>query len=261
VSLAPDAGPDPRQRFSDRVGDYVRYRPGYPPAAMDWVARRAGLGAGSPVADIGSGTGIFTGLLLAIGATVFAVEPNDAMRAAAEAALGDRPNFRSIPGSAEETGLPAHSVGLVTCAQAFHWFDVPRTRLEFTRILRPGGWCALIWNSARIGASAFAQGYEAIKETYGIDFQQIRHEGRVRDERCDQLYGAGRWELHSFDSAQPLDLAGLKGRLRSSSYAPKEGHASHAPMMEALSRLFEATQVEGKVTMSYSTNVYLGQLR
>ena len=260
MNPSPAAGPDPRERFTDRVGDYVRYRPGYPPAAIDLIARRAGLAAGSQAADIGSGTGIFTGLLLATGATVFAVEPNDAMRSAAEAALGDRPNFRSVRGSAEATGLPAQSVGLVTCAQAFHWFDVPRARREFTRILPPGGWCALIWNSARIGDSPFARGYERIKETYGSDFQRVRHEGAIRDERCDQLYGAGRWELHSFDSAQHLDLPGLKGRLLSSSYAPKEGHPAYAPMMEAVARLFHETQDEGRVTMSYATKVYLGNL-
>jgi SAM-dependent methyltransferase len=246
----PAAAPDPRQRFSDRVGDYVRYRPGYPAAAVDLVARRAGIGEGSPVADIGSGTGIFTGLLLATGATVFAVEPNDAMRAAAESALGGRANFRSIRGSAEETGLPAQSVGLVTCAQAFHWFDVPRARREFARILTPGGWCALVWNSAQVGDSAFARGYEAIKEAYGRDFQRVRHEGRVRDERCDQLYGAGRWELRSFASAQHLDLEALKGRLLSSSYAPKEGEPAHAPMMASLARLFDETQIQGRVTMT-----------
>jgi len=250
---------DPRQRFTDRVDDYVRYRPDYPAAVCSFLAGKAGLGRGSWVADIGAGTGIFTRQLLDTGASVYAVEPNDAMRAAAVAAIGGRPGFRSLPGSAEATGLPDRSVDLITCAQSFHWFDVARSRREFGRILTPAGWCALVWNTAQDEASEFMRGYRAIRQS--VDPAQAHHDRGRRDARCDELYGAGRWERHGFDHAQTLDFAALCGRLMSASYAPREGHPARAPLMTALRQLFERCQDErGRVTLTYVTQLYVGRL-
>ena len=94
-------GARPTERFSDRVAAYVRCRPGYPDAVGATLAAQAGLGRGSVVADVGSGTGILTSLFLRLGCDVFAVEPNAAMRAAAEEQLADMPGFHSIQGTAE----------------------------------------------------------------------------------------------------------------------------------------------------------------
>src|SRR5580704_17335722 len=138
---------DPKERFSSRVDDYVRYRPGYPAALYAWLAAEGRLDAGSVVVDVGSGTGILSrGLLESGGARVVGVEPNAAMRAAAERSLAGQPRFESVDASAEATGLPAASADLVIAAQAFHWFDPPRARVEFARILRPSGLVALVWN-------------------------------------------------------------------------------------------------------------------
>src|SRR5437899_1233764 len=131
------------ERFTDRVADYVRFRPHYPPAVFAELRDRLGLGAGSSVADVGSGTGISARPLLEMGCTVFAVEPNAAMRSAAEQWLGDFPRFQSIAGTAEATTLAEHSVDAVVAAQAFHWFDAASARREFQRILKPRGWVAL----------------------------------------------------------------------------------------------------------------------
>jgi ubiquinone/menaquinone biosynthesis C-methylase UbiE len=131
--------PDPTQRFSSRVENYVKYRPGYPPAILDLLRDKCGLTSASTVADIGSGTGILTGLLLKSGARVFGVEPNPDMRAAGERLLAGQANFTSLAGTAEATTLPAQSVGIITAGQAFHWFDREPTRREFQRILQPGG--------------------------------------------------------------------------------------------------------------------------
>jgi SAM-dependent methyltransferase len=247
------------QRFSDRVADYVRYRPSYPGTLLDYLAAHAGLGAGLPVADIGSGTGIFTRLLLNAGAKVFAVEPNQAMRGAAESELAGRAGFSSVDGTAEKTNLPPASVSLITCAQAFHWFDPARTRAEFMRILVPAGWCALIWNTSIVKGDAFAEGYEAIKSGFGTDFHQIRHENIHVAERFGAFFGNQDWEKRVFENFQDLDWEGLKGRLLSSSYAPKEGLPGHAPMMAELQSLFNRCQKQGSVRMSYATELFLGQ--
>jgi len=261
ITSAPDSSdPNPLRRFSNRVGEYVRYRPGYPPGVVRLLRKRAGLAATSIVADVGSGTGIFTRLLLETGATVFAVEPNDAMRGAAEGQFRDRARFVSVKGTAEATGLGDHSVSLVTCAQSFHWFEPAGTRREFGRILTRDGWCALIWNTAVVGGTDFAAGYERIKEEFGTDFQSVRHEGLERTGRIDAFLGSAGWTKETFANSQTLDFEGLKGRLLSSSYAPKEGHPRHEPMMKALGELFDRCHEAGAVRMDYNTEVFLGRL-
>jgi len=212
------------------------------------------------VADVGSGTGIFTRLLLGTGAKVFAVEPNDAMRNAAEAELGAHANFVSVKGTAEATGLKDNSVSLVTCAQAFHWFDPAAARLEFRRILVADGWCALIWNTAVVGGTDFAAGYERIKEEFGTDFRRVRHETIEMSGRFDAFFGAGRWVKECFGNFQTLDFEGLKGRLLSSSYAPREGHARHGEMMAALRELYDRCRDGALVRMDYRTELFLGRL-
>jgi SAM-dependent methyltransferase len=242
------------------VEDYVRYRPGYPAGLIRALRSKAGLAQTSVVADVGSGTGIFTRLLLDEGARVFAVEPNDTMRGAAEAELRSRANFVSVKGTAEATGLEDHSVSLVTCAQAFHWFDPAGTRREFRRILAAGGWCALIWNTAIAGGSDFSIGYERIKEQFGTDFRRVRRESVGAAGRLDAFFGAGGWGKECFGNSQTMDFEGLRGRLLSSSYAPKEGHPRHGPMMGALQELFERCRREGVVRMDYTTELFLGRM-
>jgi ubiquinone/menaquinone biosynthesis C-methylase UbiE len=227
---------------------------------IDFLGARAGLSRGRAVADVGSGTGIFTRLLVATGATVYAVEPNDAMRAAAEAELGASANFISVKGTAEATGLADHSVSLVTCAQAFHWFDPVGTRREFGRILVPGGWGAVIWNTPVLGEDEFGRGYEKIKSDFGTDFDRVRHEQIEKTSRFDTFFGAGRWQKRSFSNFQTLNFTGLKGRVHSSSYMPKATHPTYAAMIAAVQELFDRCQKGGVVRMDYETELFLGQL-
>src|SRR5437870_2796600 len=140
----------PKERFSRRVENYVKYRPGYPGAVLDWLRQHCGLTADWVIADIGSGTGFLAELFLKNGNRVFGTEPNSEMRAAGETLLKKYSRFVSVDGSAEATGLDSSSVDLITAGQAFHWFDRPRARQEFERILKPGGWAALVWNERLI---------------------------------------------------------------------------------------------------------------
>ena len=165
--------PDPTQRFSSRVENYVRFRPGYPPAVLDVLRAECALTRDSVVADVGSGTGIFSEFLLGAGCTVLGVEPNDEMRRAAEGTLARQTRFRSVPGTAEATTLPERSVDLVTAAQAFHWFDRARTRAEFRRILKPRGWTALVWNDRQLDSTPFLRGYEALLQRFGTDYLAV----------------------------------------------------------------------------------------
>src|SRR5438876_11309524 len=150
---------DATQRFSARVEDYARYRPGYPPGVIQLLKTECGLSAESVVADVASGTGIFTRMLLENRCRVFGVEPNVEMRHAAEEFMAGHARFKSLNGTAESTTLPNHSVDIITASQAAHWFDPSKERQEFVRILKPGGWTVLMWKDRGIHACRFSREY------------------------------------------------------------------------------------------------------
>lgn len=248
---------DPTARFSDRVENYVKYRPGYPPAVLSFLAEAAGLTPASIVADVGSGTGISSKLLLDHGNAVFGVEPNREMRAAAERLLSACANFRSIDGTAEATTLPAGSIDLVVAGQAFHWFDPAAAGAEFRRILRPGGRVALMWNCRLTNDTPFLEAYERLLLEYATDYADVRHEN-AEDEAVGPFFGPGGFREANFPNRQSFDFDGLHGRLLSSSYAPPPGHPRHEPMMKALRDLYDRFQSAGRVEFLYRTNVYVG---
>ncbi len=167
---------DATQRFSSRVSNYVRYRPGYPSAVLELLKHDCRLTPSAVIADVASGTGIFTRLLLENGNRVFAVEPNPEMRQAAEELLAGFPKFTSVSGSAEATTLAEHGVDFVTAAQAAHWFDREKARREFVRILKPGGWAVLLWNERLTDTTPFLRDYEKLLLTFATDYQEVRHE-------------------------------------------------------------------------------------
>lgn len=248
----------PTERFSSRVDNYARYRPSYPPPAIELLRERCGLAPGAVVADLGSGTGLLTELLLKSGAEVFAVEPNDGMRAAAEAALGRYPHFRSVKGSAEASTLPPASVDLVVAGQAFHWFDPGRARIEALRVSRLGAWAALLWNERPPEATAFLADYEALLHRHAPEYARITA-SRADVGTMRAFFGVV-MEVGTFTNQQVLDFEGLKGRLMSSSYAPEPGAADHEPMIALLREVFDRHERDGRIVMPYSTLVYFAQL-
>lgn len=243
-------------RFTDRVADYVRYRPDYPPALLAWLAGQ-GMAQAAKVADIGAGTGISSKLFLDAGHEVVAVEPNAAMREAAITWLGTNPRFSAVDGSAEATTLADAAVDLVSAAQAFHWFDQQAVKPEWRRILRPGGLVAVFWNSRRLTGTPFLEGYERLLLEYGLDYSSVS-ERYGDDEHMRRWFGAGLRAMAYFPHTQRLDFAALRGRLLSSSYAPRAGQAGHAPMLDALARLFDETAIDGHVDFDYDTRVFAG---
>ncbi len=246
------------ERFSNRVDDYAKYRPSYPADILRLLVSQAGLRPGATVADVGSGTGIFTRLLLDFGATVYAVEPNEKMRATAETDLNGYSTFHSRNGTAENTLLADHSVDLITAAQAFHWFDPSRAKQEFQRILRPGGTVALIWN-AREDATPFLRAYDDLLKMYATDYAHVNHRG-LAEETLAAFFGTGGYQLEAFDNQQIFDFDGVKGRMLSSSYVPKEDHPNHQPLMTGVREIFDRYNTAGTVAFIYRTKVYYGKV-
>jgi SAM-dependent methyltransferase len=244
-------------RFSDRVSDYVKYRPGYPSQVVDYLRDRCGLNSKSVIADIGSGPGNLARLFVELGCEVFAVEPNAPMREAGEQLLGSSPGYQSIDGTAEGTRLPSHAIDLITVGQAFHWFDWPRAKSEFVRIFRPGGWVVLLWNERLTDSTPFLREYEALLLQYGTDYKEVRHEQSYNN--ISDFFD-GRFDEAAFPNQQLVDFDGLRGRLLSSSYVPSPEDPRCAPMLHDLQGLFDKHQRGDRVSIDYKTKLYCGQL-
>lgn len=247
------------QRFTNRVDNYTRYRPGYPDEVLVFLRQEGNLSGHSKIADVGSGTGIFTLLLLNEGYTVFAVEPNQAMRNVADNQLRGNKNYHSINGTAEATNLAAHSVDMIVCAQAFHWFDAQKTKAEFARILKPGGKVALIWNNRQVEADDFFIAYEFLLQQQASDYKRVNHQN-LTEADFNAFFNNGSYQLTKFLNVQVFDLDGLAGRAFSSSYVPAQDTPEGFAFMKQLKEIFDTCQVDGKVTVYYETEVYLGPL-
>jgi len=246
-------------RFSDRVENYARYRPGYPADAVQVLRDECGLRSEHVIADIASGTGIWTRMLLENGNRVFGVEPNAEMRSAGERLLAEFSRFTSVSGTAEATTLPDASVDFVTAAQAAHWFDREGARREFVRILKPGGWVVLLWNERVVDGTPFLRDYEELLLRFGTDYKDVRHE-RTTD-AVNEFFDPAPYQERVFAMRQEFDYAGLEGRLLSSSYAPGPEHAQHKLMLSELRRLFDKYAVDGKVSVDYKTRVFFASVK
>ncbi|HEY5406662.1 MAG TPA: class I SAM-dependent methyltransferase [Ginsengibacter sp.] len=239
-------------RFSNRVEDYVKYRPHYPEQIIEILSHKIGLNQNSIIADIGSGTGISTSLFLHNGNKVFALEPNKEMREAAELAYLKDSNFISVNGTAEKSNLKDVSIDIIFSAQAFHWFNVSETKNEFKRILKPHGHIVLVWN-VRKENDEFQTGYELILKSLP-EYNKVTHRN-ISDKEIVDFFAPKTFEKTSLSNFQEFNLDGLKGRLKSSSYCPKEG-ARYQRLMSEIDRLFYQFEKEGMIRFEYETIIY-----
>lgn len=249
---------DSTRRFSNRVENYLKYRPSYPPEIIPLLETKCAMTAESVIADLGSGTGFLTELFLKHGNPVFGVEPNAEMRAAGEKVLANYPRFRSLSAKAENTTLQDASVDMIVAGQAFHWFDRDSARPEFVRILKPKGWVVLVWNGYRVESSPLMSAYQDLVVRYGTDYSEVQREIVGCD--VESFYAPGTCKCARFEFQQTFDYEGLKGRLLSASYAPEPDHPEFDAMLGDVRKIFDANQRDGKVFFAYETELYYGQL-
>ncbi len=243
-------------RFSNRVADYVAYRPGYPESIVDFLENDYGLEKGDLIADIGSGTGISSALFLKRGYRVTGIEPNKEMREKSVALLGGDPGFNAVDSTAENTQLPGRSVDAIIAGQAFHWFDRDKARQEFSRILKPGGVVALIWNE-RLTAGEFEGEYDELIVRHAIDYVKVDHRN-IDLEKIKVFFDPAAVELKIFPNHQDFDFNGLEGRLLSSSYMPAKNEPGYEAMSTDLRALFDRYQENGVIRINYDTKVFAG---
>lgn len=249
---------NPLARFSSRVQNYVRYRPGYPAALAGFVEEKLGLASGSVIADVGSGTGKLSELFLEHGYRVIAIEPNDEMREPAEALKERYPDFVNLAGQAESLPLEDRSVQAVMAGQAFHWFDPEKTRGEFARVLAPGGLVMLVWNDRSPDATPFLRAYERLLTERCPEYSEIASR-YANEDVLRGFFGAAGYSEERFYNEQVFDWEGLKGRALSSSYVPASGPEGEAFLSE-LEEIFTQHNEEGRVAFVYTTQLFYGRL-
>lgn len=244
------------ERFSDRVETYRKFRPSYPAALIDYLFCEFPISGESTVADIGSGTGIFCGLLARRGANVIGVEPNAEMRAAAIGAYGADGHFASRDGTAESTGLADSSVDFISVAQAFHWFDREKTKREFQRILKPNGYVFLVWNR-RLTNTDFLREYERILRSEIPEYAEVNH-GNVTEPIISDFIPVD-FRVRRFDNGQEFLRDEFLGRFQSSSYTPPRGTARYEEIERQLIAAFDKYQKNDVVNFNYQTEVFSGR--
>lgn len=250
--------PETSERFSNRVENYVTFRPGYPDEIIDKLRGKIDLTPSSIIADIGSGTGISSELFLRNGNTVYGVEPNAAMREAAGEFLSHYDKFSAIDATAENTTLNEKSVDIITAFQAFHWFDNPEAKLEFKRILKKGGFLCLVWNERQLDSNEFLREYERFLVEYGTDYEKVRHD-QITKESIEATFEKP-FSVFTLSNEQILDFEGLKGRLLSSSYMPSAADMRFGEMTKNLFVLFSRFEEKGKIRIQYDTNIFYGMI-
>lgn len=257
------SGYNPKERFSSRVDDYVKFRPHYPKEIVSFLRERIKLDRYETVADIGSGTGISSLLFLKNNNIVFGVEPNNEMREAAEVFLSEFTNFKSVNGSAENTELIEDSVDLVISGQAFHWFDQEKSKIEFRRILNDKRSAKnlpntiLLWNSRQLDSTPFLREYEKLLLEMAKDYEGIYHENRS-EARITSLFDPNGFEVMTFENDLVYDFTQLKGRVLSSSYSPKSSDSDYKEFLNKLREIFNNFEKNGTIEFRYITKVYYG---
>jgi SAM-dependent methyltransferase len=245
-------------RFSNRVADYVKYRPGYPQELLAYLQEHYGLSTEEVLADIGSGTGISSAYFLEAGYTVTGIEPNKEMREKSAELLEAYLAFKAIDGTAEDTTLAEGSVDVIISGQAFHWFDVEKARVEFKRILKEEKMVVLFWNERRID-SAFEKAYEKLILKHARDYVKVDHRA-IDLKSIQKFFYPGTCELKEFPNFQAFDFDGLKGRLLSSSYMPQRDEKGYEEMLTDLEQLYYLYEEADRIRINYTTKVYVGIL-
>jgi ubiquinone/menaquinone biosynthesis C-methylase UbiE len=243
------------ERFSRKAEAYAKYRPTYPKEIIGILNSQIKFSKDRIVADVGSGTGILSRIFLDNGNFVYGIEPNNEMRSFAEKDLTKYPKFVSLNRLAENTGLPNLSVDLVTAGQALHWFDREKARLEFFRILKPGGYVMIIYNE-RKKQDGMMDDYDAI-----VDRNASKSEAPDIDAPyLEKFFASKDYKEYTVSNEQILDFEGLVGRASSASYLPSKDDPGFDSLVKDLKKLFDSYQKNGSITLQYQTILFLGQI-
>ena len=244
------------ERFSDRVDNYAKYRPGYSEKILGFL-NEYNFSARSIIADVGSGTGKLAELFLKNGNKTYAVEPNTDMRNMSDSLLTKYDNYVSINGTAEKTTLGNASVDFIVVGQAFHWFDAKKTLNEFRRVLKNNGVLVLIWNNRKLNTEFLIE-YDSILKKFSKEYGESSHRN-ISDEVIEKYFSAD-FKKNTIDNHQKFNFIELMGRFSSGSYTPKEGTDEYQNSYNALKKIFHKYKKSGKIIFNYDTKLFTGRI-
>lgn len=244
--------------FSSRVADYVASRPGYPSELFQELVGFCPPGPNVIVADVGAGTGLLTRSLLEKGYRVVAVEPNAEMRQAMDNLLWGKAHYSSMDGHAEELPLDSGSIDLITAAQAFHWFDVDRSRAEWLRVLKPNGLVALIWND-RVFEDPLHAAFDELAAEFGGEKRAALAAYEKERSGVQRLFGATHLKEFCWPYVQHLDESGLLALVFSRSYIPARTTPEGIAVANRIRELFRRFAVNGTIEVRYNTTAVIGR--
>lgn len=248
------------EKFTGKAEIYAKYRPSYPSEYIKYLLGSTGVSDQSIIADIGAGTGIFTGKLLDEDMSVLAVEPNEDMRNVGTTYLSKYPKCTVVNGTAENTTIMDKSVDLITVAQAFHWFDKKVFKKECQRILKSDdNKVALVWNFRNTESVVVKELDKICRE---LCPQYTGFNGGIMNdtEVFNCFFRDGSYEYKVFNNDIIDNLDGFIGRALTSSYAPKQGDAYYDEFIKRLNDLFEAYSIDGLITLSIEARSYIGRV-
>jgi len=242
---------DNTNKFNKKAKDYVKYRPTYPDEFIDYLIKDLKI-KNKIVADIGSGTGKLTELIVNNVKKVYAIEPNKDMRIAAEKILNKNKNFISINGCAEDSKLKNNFIDVIIVAQAFHWFDIKKTMVEFKRILKKNGLLVLVWNT-KIHNTNFLKTQLKILSKYSNKVK-TRNKNSVKKAFPNGYLKKSYWHNQEFD------LKGVLGRISSLSYCPAQNTKQYKIIEKQITNAFNKYSKNGFIKYNYKTNAYIGKI-
>lgn len=250
---------DHTEVFSDKAEIYAKYRPTYPKELVEYI--RNMTSPESVIADIGAGTGIFTGCLAELDCKIVMVEPNEVMLHYGMEFLGNAPKVTFLRASAEATTLSDKSVDIITAAQAFHWFDVKKFKGECQRILKDGGKVLLLWNTA-IDNDPMVEEMNEIHCRYCSGYENrsgVKTPFRGFGESIEAFFES--YETRIYENNLTFTLEGFVGNRLSRSYAPEETDIQYGAFVSALTDFFRRYQKGGIIKLPNITECYVGTVQ
>ena len=247
------------EKFTGKADVYNKFRPTYPSEFIDYLYSEVGFNVDSKIADIGAGTGILSKLLLLRNSNVICVEPNIDMLNVAKRDLIEFPNCSFVKAPAEDTSLDENSIDFITVAQAFHWFDHDKFKIECRRILKSEGKLVLIWNT-------WSKSDELVVEIGKVNQQLCPNfkgdfgGNHSNLESCENFFKGGICDFKVFKNYLSFNEQEFIGSNLSLSFAPKENSENYNEYIIELRKLFDKYGKDGIIVIPNVTRSYAGEI-
>lgn len=240
--------------FNGRADLYAKARPSYAEQLLAVLKKDYCL-ENSIVADVGSGTGIFSKQLLDMKNEVYGVEPNVDMRLKAEQALANYPLFHSVAGGAENTTLPDCSCDFVTVATAFHWFNADLFKKECQRILKDKKRVVIVNNEQQDTPILVAK--DKMLRQYSEFYAKVSDIFKIKD-KIDAFFES--YQKVEFEYNFILNQGLFLQNCLSKSYSLNPNDVLYEAYLAELNKLFSIYAIDNFITLKYKSIAYIGTI-